>query len=70
MTEEATEQAERLWALIAKECDGFLIAHRSDLFELLATILAYYEARGTTPEQMIGSPRLRDMVAHLLTRRR
>lgn len=60
-----TPQSERLWSLIATEADRFQVAHRSDLFELLATILAYYAARGTSPDVML-SPTLRAMIQRLL----
>jgi len=47
---------DRLWMAIERESHAFcaLRDHRSDLFSLLAYILAFYEVRGTRPEQMIG----------------
>lgn len=30
------------------------MSHNSDLFSVLARIMAYYQARGTPPEQMIS----------------
>lgn len=47
---------ERLWDRIVKEAEQFggVPSYHSDLFSLLACILAYYKVRGGTPEKMIG----------------
>jgi hypothetical protein len=55
-----------LWARIEDEADKFIIAHHSDLFHLLALILAYYQVRGTTPEQMVASDVLRQRIATVI----
>ena len=56
-----TAPEEYIWSLIARDADRFILATNSDLFQLLATILAYYQVRGTSPEEMIASPRLKEI---------
>jgi hypothetical protein len=52
-----TSVEERLWDGIVEEARhfGYVPSYNSDLFQLLACILAYYKVRGTTPEKMIGA---------------
>ncbi len=59
---------DELWKQIEKEADyvGSTAAHNSDVFSLLATILAYYQSRGTLPEQMISSETMKAAINNLL----
>ena len=52
---------ERAWATVAQLANQFGVhhSHRSDLFILLAAILAYYKVRGTEPQDMLTDVLLR-----------
>lgn len=42
-----------LWKEMTRRGELMVCAYNSDVFDLLACILAYYEVRGTPAEQMI-----------------
>lgn len=58
---------DELWAEVEDQCDRFVLAtsHPSDLFALLACILALYQVRGTEPEVMIG-PVMQERMRHFV----
>ena len=59
--------ASRVQAELIKRADyvGSGIGFKSDYFDLLALILAFYKALGTEPEQMLGDP-LRQKIDYIL----
>lgn len=61
----ASIQEWKLWHYLTEEMGMNPGFYRSDVFELLAAILAYYQARGTSPEQMLGE-HLKKRIAALL----
>ena len=62
-----TEQLEaRLWDLLQYEADHAIIAYNSDIFHLLAVILAYYQVRGTSPTQMATSESMQARIAWII----
>lgn len=65
-----TDEAENaLWQEITKRGELMVCAYRSDLFELLACILAYYEVAGTPAEQMImGNEVMRETIDRFKTK--
>lgn len=52
---------DQLWDEVIYRADHFGagIGYRSDLFLLLATILAYYKSRGTEPSDMLSDTMMR-----------
>ena len=57
-------EEEVLWEGLGEQASRFsvLTSHNSDAFALLAAILAYYDSRGTSPEQMI-SGELKELIS-------
>lgn len=66
-----SEEEENLWIELGEQASRFsvLTSHNSDVFALLAAILAYYESRGTSPEQMIGD-KLKEVISFYRERAR
>lgn len=62
-----TNQEEK--ALRALEAQARFVgegAYGSDIFALLARILAYYRVRGTPPEEMVDSDTLLALIKHMI----
>lgn len=58
----------RLFQQIKKEAANLAYqpyTYNSQIWELLGTILAYYDERGTSPEKMIESKKLKYYIAQL-----
>jgi hypothetical protein len=57
---------EELWNHASDLGEGLRYQYRSWMHDLLATILAYYEVRGTSIDEMVNAPELRRKVAHMV----